>query len=250
MSTLVLMGPGSVHPQVYHTQWTSEHIDSVFQCLVPKEKQLRKLIDIPAELYEQMDQGAKAGLANLFMVEFGEPVLYARDNKKGCYYLGVPRDFLSDGGMLLNAQGAHEAIFLQRPELSVNRVHVPRPPNAYILYRKERHQIVKNKRPDITNNEISQILGRCWNMETSEVRLYYKKKADEIKEEHKRLHPDYQYRPRRPSERRRRQHPHTILISAQTSAPAPTQLGNLPQFSAPAQVVAPAQLAAAQQNIV
>lgn len=90
----------------------------------------------------------------LFRVEFGEPVLYARDNKKGCYYLGVPRDFLSDGGMLLNAQGAHEAIFLQRPELSVNRVHVPRPPNAYILYRKERHQIVKNKRPDITNNEI------------------------------------------------------------------------------------------------
>lgn len=84
-------------------------------------------------------------------------------------------------------------------------------------------------------------------METREVRLYYKKKADEIKEEHKRLHPDYQYRPRRPSERRRRKHPHTVLISAH-----PTQL-NLPQFAAPGQVVAPGQFAAAapaQQNNV
>lgn len=101
-----------------------------------------------------LDRTHECSLILLLRVEFGEPVLYARDNDKGCYYVGVPRDFLGDGGMLLNAQGAHEAIFMQRPELSAIRVHVPRPPNAYILYRKERHQIIKEKRPDITNNEI------------------------------------------------------------------------------------------------
>ncbi|RGP63552.1 mating type 1-2 [Fusarium longipes] len=251
MSSLVLMSPGSANPIVYNTHWTSEHIDSVFQCLAAKEKQFHKFIDIPMELYDQMDEGAKAALANLFMVEFGEPVLYARDNEKNCFYLGVARDLIGDGGMLLSVQGAREAIFMKRPELSKNRVHIPRPPNAYILYRKERHQIVKDKRPDITNNEISQVLGQCWNAETPSVRLYYKKKADELKEEHKRLHPDYQYRPRRPSERRRRKPPHTILISPQTSGPAPAQLTHQPQFAGPSQVVNPAQFAAAvaaQQN--
>jgi hypothetical protein len=61
------MGPGSVTPIVYNTHWTNEHIDSVFQCLATKEKQLLKLVEIPTELYDQMDAGAKAALANLFM---------------------------------------------------------------------------------------------------------------------------------------------------------------------------------------
>ncbi|KAG8671786.1 hypothetical protein FPOAC2_05146 [Fusarium poae] len=251
MSTLILMGQASIAPSVYQSGWTTEHIDSVFQLLLPREKQNLKFVEISTELYGQMDEGARAAIANLFMVEFGESVLYARDNEKGCWYLGVPRDLVADGGMLLTAPGAPETIYAQRPELSIPRPRIPRPPNAYILYRKERHQIVKGKRPGITNNEISQVLGRCWNAETPDVRRYYKKKADEIKEEHKRLYPDYQYRPRKSSERRRRQHPpHTVphVSSAQPSAPA--QPVHQPQFSGPAQIVAPALFATALSNDV
>lgn len=148
-------------------------------------------------------------------VEFGKPVLYAHDIKKGCWYLGVASDLIADGGMLLNAHGAINALFFQRPKPETTRPRIPRPPNAYILYRKERHQIVKGKRPGITNNEIceyhvpffwthtdssvAQVLGRCWNMEHPDIRTYYKKMADDIKEEHKRLYPDYQYRPLKPT---------------------------------------------------
>jgi hypothetical protein len=31
---------------------------------------------------------------------------------------------------------------------------IPRPPNAYILYRKDRHHLVKDANPGISNNEI------------------------------------------------------------------------------------------------
>lgn len=43
------------------------------------------------------------------------------------------------------------------PLLSLSKAKekkIPRPPNAYILYRKERHSLVKETNPGITNNEI------------------------------------------------------------------------------------------------
>ncbi|KAF5674900.1 mating type [Fusarium heterosporum] len=205
MSSLILMPPGGGPPMLFTTPWTSKHVNHIFQCLSNKSKESKcKFVVVPASIYESMDIGAKTALANLFLVEFGEPVLFARDNKDECYYLGVPRELIKNGGMLAVLPGAPEAVYMQRPVQALKPVKIPRPANAYILYRKERHQVIKQRHPAITNNQISQVLGRCWNMETREVRALYKQKADILKEEHRRLHPDYQYRPRRPSERRRR----------------------------------------------
>ena len=39
------------------------------------------------------------------------------------------------------------------PPTPPKHVKIPRPPNAYILYRKERHHLVKAANPGITNNE-------------------------------------------------------------------------------------------------
>lgn len=81
------------------------------------------------------------------------------------YYLGAPRHFVSGGGMILRPDGS-EPIWIMRseahfqtatvcpPPLPAKPVKIPRPPNAYILYRKERHSVVKEARPGITNNEI------------------------------------------------------------------------------------------------
>ncbi|KAM0355681.1 hypothetical protein ACHAPU_000066 [Fusarium lateritium] len=217
MSSYVLMPPGGGPPMLIVTLWTSKHINNIFQCLSSKSKESKcKFVIVPAPIYESMDIGAKTALANMFLVEFGEPVLFARDNNDECYYLGVPRELMKNGGMLVAIPGAPEAIFMQRPMQASKPVKIPRPANAYILYRKERHQMIKQRHPAITNNQISQVLGRCWNMETREVRAQYKEKADILKEEHRRLHPDYQYRPRRPCERRRRAQSDTgdALVSA------------------------------------
>ncbi|KAJ5124711.1 High mobility group superfamily [Penicillium bovifimosum] len=82
--------------------------------------------------------------------------------------------------------------------------HVPRPPNCFILYRQANHHIVKESNPGVSNNEISRILGNRWKNERPEVRERYTRLADQLKREHAVKHPNYQYAPRRPSERKRR----------------------------------------------
>nr|AIF79423.1 MAT 1.2.1 [Fusarium tucumaniae] len=163
-----------------------------------------KILTIAGEHYRALDQGAKAYLACKLMGKIHEPVLYARDgNGSDVVYLGTPRALTTGVGMLANAAGATEAVWMAR-DAEPAPAKIPRPPNAYILYRKERHHIVKDLHPGITNNEISQILGRCWNMESREIRAEYKSRADEAKRLHYEKPPAYQYRPRRPSEKRRR----------------------------------------------
>lgn len=48
------------------------------------------------------------------------------------------------------------------------------------------------------------ILGKQWKCEPDAVKARYKKLADDIKTRHMREHPDYQYAPRKPSEKKRR----------------------------------------------
>lgn len=106
-------------------------------------------------------------------------------------------------------------------KMPVRPAKVPRPPNCFILYRQANHHLVKNANPGVSNNEIceylcmslldlklilrsARILGARWNNETPAVREQYTRLADDLKREHAIKHPDYQYAPRRPSERKRR----------------------------------------------
>lgn len=43
-----------------------------------------------------------------------------------------------------------------------------------------------------------------WNRESPEVRADFKAQAERLKQQHLQLHPDYQYRPRKPSEKKKR----------------------------------------------
>jgi hypothetical protein len=98
---------------------------------------------------------------------------------------------------------------------------VPRPPNAFILYRQEHHPIIKAENPEFHNNDIcksyldlkpspvadqatARALGRQWKAESPSVREKYKLKALERKAEHLKRHPHYQYAPRKPGEKKRR----------------------------------------------
>jgi|SRR3569833_314961 len=51
---------------------------------------------------------------------------------------------------------------------------------------------------------IAVILGKKWHNEPASVRSHYKRMATNIKEEFMRQNPGYQYRPRRPDEKKRR----------------------------------------------
>lgn len=81
---------------------------------------------------------------------------------------------------------------------------VPRPPNAFILYRQSNHPTLKAELPALTNNQISVILGKQWKAESEEVKDRFRVMAELLKAKHAAENPGYQYAPRKPSEKKRR----------------------------------------------
>ena len=53
-------------------------------------------------------------------------------------------------------------------------------------------------------NFSAKIVGKQWKAETEEIRAFYKSEAEAAKLAHVSQYPDYQYRPRRPEEKKRR----------------------------------------------
>ncbi|KKA27293.1 hypothetical protein TD95_003136, partial [Thielaviopsis punctulata] len=103
---------------------------------------------------------------------------------------------------------------------SATQTKIPRPPNAYILYRKERHHEVKKSYPGIDNNEISCILGKKWREEPENVRMHYKKLAEDYKTQFMKAFPDYQYRPRKAAEKKHRLRQNSAILSNLASMPS------------------------------
>lgn len=162
--------------------------------------------------------------------------MYCRDGVEGDrYYLGPPRFFLAASGVLIKdgGQDHHEAIWVKLDGDNISKAllpadappvkceRIPRPPNAYILYRTDRHKQLKEAHPELSNNEIckfhstimpwdlltsfpASVLGKAWQNECKEIRDQYRKYADELKAKLIEKHPDYKYKPRRANERRRR----------------------------------------------
>ncbi|KAL9607279.1 MAG: hypothetical protein Q9167_007792 [Letrouitia subvulpina] len=99
----------------------------------------------------------------------------------------------------------HHVSFTNIPRPAhVNKIKVARPPNAFIMYRTYHHPIIKAANPNIHNNSISAILGTQWKNESVETKTRFKIAAENVKQEHSAKYPDYQYRPRKPSEKKRR----------------------------------------------
>ncbi|KAL9006140.1 MAG: hypothetical protein Q9188_001109 [Gyalolechia gomerana] len=81
---------------------------------------------------------------------------------------------------------------------------IARPPNAFILYRQFHHGKIVAQHPELHNNQISIILGKQWQHEKADVKTLFKNMAEDIKKKHLSAHPDYQYQPRKPAEKKRR----------------------------------------------
>jgi len=108
----------------------------------------------------------------------------------------------------------------EKPMASAKNAKVPRPPNAFILYRQRHHPQIKAAYPDFHNNDICKftnpnhsnnqltpaaiMLGKQWKDEPEEVKAQYRAQAEEVKKKHAEKHPNYQYTPRKPSEKKRR----------------------------------------------
>ncbi|KAF2839703.1 hypothetical protein M501DRAFT_902699, partial [Patellaria atrata CBS 101060] len=74
---------------------------------------------------------------------------------------------------------------------------VPRPRNAFILYRQHHQANIAAQHPGLPNPDISKILGEQWKAEEDKVREQWKILAGEEKERHQAQYPDYRFKPRR-----------------------------------------------------
>ncbi|KAL7272511.1 slightly ste11-like protein [Rhizina undulata] len=74
---------------------------------------------------------------------------------------------------------------------------IPRPRNAFILFRQHNHAAVVAKYPGKPNPEISKIIGEMWRESPQETRDIWQKHADEEKKQHLQRFPEYRYQPRR-----------------------------------------------------
>ena len=117
----------------------------------------------------------------------------------------------------------HDAIIpgLEEPRAkTAKKSKISRPPNAFILYRQSLHPLLKAENPELHNNQICKSiklfrvtshnslaaveLGLKWKNEDERVKEFYIHKAKQIKAQHFAQHPNYQYKPRKPSEKKRR----------------------------------------------
>ncbi|KAF2460262.1 hypothetical protein BDY21DRAFT_383962 [Lineolata rhizophorae] len=74
---------------------------------------------------------------------------------------------------------------------------IPRPRNAFILYRQHHQGSVVARNLGVPNPEISKILGEQWRKEPASVKNEWKMLAEEEKIRHQQQYPEYRYQPRR-----------------------------------------------------
>jgi hypothetical protein len=78
---------------------------------------------------------------------------------------------------------------------------VPRPKNAFIIFRQEFVKHSKSYRTGMKQQELSQAAGVAWKALPDSQKAYWNMKADEEREEHKKKHPLYRYTPTRRSQK-------------------------------------------------
>ncbi|OJD17333.1 hypothetical protein AJ78_02571 [Emergomyces pasteurianus Ep9510] len=74
---------------------------------------------------------------------------------------------------------------------------IPRPRNAFILFRQHFQAAVVAQNPGLANPEISKIIGEKWRTLPVESKQDWKNLAEEEKARHQQQYPDYRYQPRR-----------------------------------------------------
>ncbi|KOS20415.1 Repressor of filamentous growth 1 [Escovopsis weberi] len=81
--------------------------------------------------------------------------------------------------------------------MCIQTPRIPRPRNAFILYRQYHQSRVMSENPSLSNPEISRIIGDKWKNEEPDVKEDWKGMAEKEKQRHASRYPNYRYQPRR-----------------------------------------------------
>ncbi|KAG1872538.1 high mobility group box domain-containing protein, partial [Suillus tomentosus] len=75
--------------------------------------------------------------------------------------------------------------------------HIPRPPNAFMLYRSHMLKSRGNADPEKRQQNLSRIAGQLWRAMSKEDRAVWHKKAAEVQAAHCAKYPGYKFKPNR-----------------------------------------------------
>jgi hypothetical protein len=102
----------------------------------------------------------------------------------------------------------------------------PRPPNAFILYRRAKQPAIIASQRNLTNAEVSRTISDMWRKEPEEIRLEWERYADRKKLEHMQTYPNYVYRPNKNKskvDKRRQQRRQTASKESSSSSNSPIE---------------------------
>ncbi|CAJ0839921.1 15022_t:CDS:2 [Entrophospora sp. SA101] len=92
----------------------------------------------------------------------------------------------------------------KRKKRSNKPKRTPRPPNAFILYRREKQSEVTAKNDKLTNADVSKVISKMWWKESEQERFRWEKTADRMKLLHMQEYPDYVYKPKKSINKKRK----------------------------------------------
>jgi hypothetical protein len=82
---------------------------------------------------------------------------------------------------------------------------IPRPPNAWILYRSDKNAEITAEYAEngkkITQCEVSTTVAQMWRAATPEERAHYEILAEQAKERHAAMYPGYKFQPKKPEQK-------------------------------------------------
>ncbi|KAG6827520.1 hypothetical protein H0H92_011461 [Tricholoma furcatifolium] len=120
------------------------------------------------------------------------------------------------------------------------KAKIPRPPNAFIIYRSQMLHSLPAPPPDTTRKqaEVSRLLGEMWRNEAPEVKADFQKRAATRKREHEFAYPGYKYAPRKKETKgqgsmklEKRSDPTNAVSPQILSQTRPTQIHAFPIFN-------------------
>ncbi|EDQ84732.1 uncharacterized protein MONBRDRAFT_12602 [Monosiga brevicollis MX1] len=89
-------------------------------------------------------------------------------------------------------------------------VKVKRPLNSFMIFAKDQRAVLRQTHPNLHHSELSKLIGTSWNELSSEDRAIYQQRADQLKQEHQALYPNY--RSVGPGQSTASHSPHLLLL--------------------------------------
>ncbi|KAI0703706.1 high mobility group box domain-containing protein, partial [Cerioporus squamosus] len=76
---------------------------------------------------------------------------------------------------------------------------IPRPPNAFILYRNYTAEKIRilHKQRTVQSKIVSMVAGHAWRLESEEVKMEFHRMAEAAKQEHRLRYPEYHFEPQK-----------------------------------------------------